>query len=207
MKKIFLTIYLTVFAIFCVNAQDNNGAAKNNSGLALSLGAAANYYYGPGDRNFGSFENNRVNWQLNGMFGLTLARDKNGHRTMAAGFGSLGFNNASTLKQILSDQKYVTSALSQSSANNFYQLEGGLLIAEVLRVSTGVGQQNFDSQAMVSSNGTIMPNARSLRYNSSTIGVNLNFNSIALVINANFAYGLDYVRTVITPSGGLMFRF
>lgn len=206
MKKICITFGFSLLAIIAAVAQ-NNPAPKNTSGIALSLGAAANYYYGPGDRNFGKFENDRVNWQLNGMVGLTLARDKNGHRTMAAGFGALGFNNASTVKQILSDQKYLSSALNQSSSNNFYQLEGGLLIAEVLRISTGIGQQNFDGQALVSSNGTILTNARSLRYNSTTVGFNLNFNTIALIINANFAYGQDYVKTVITPSAGLMLRF
>lgn len=34
--------------------------------------------------------------------------------------------------------------------NNFYRLEGGLLLGEIFRVSTGVGQPMFNEQTLVS---------------------------------------------------------
>src|SRR5579875_167158 len=151
MKKILLSAILLLTVSFCVSAQDNRANNNHNSGLALEVGASANYYYGMPSRNFGSFENDRVNWQLNGMLGITVARDKAGHRTMIAAFGGLGFNNEPTMKQIFKDQQYITAALHQATSNNFYQLEGGLVIADVFRISTGVGQQNFNSQPLVSS--------------------------------------------------------
>ncbi|MDQ6815129.1 MAG: hypothetical protein M3040_15440 [Bacteroidota bacterium] len=205
-KKILITVNLVLLTMFALHAQDKSSNKK--SGIAISLGAAANYYYGPGDRNFGDFENERVNWQLNSMLGVTLARDKNDRRTMLAAFGAFGFNNASTVSHILSDENYITSQIGgQRNTNNFYQLEGGLLIAEILRISTGVGQQNFDKQILVNTNGTIIPKATSLMYNSTTVGFNFNFSAVVLNINANFASGKDFEKTLITPSAGVMLRF
>lgn len=202
MKKI-LILTAAVFSVFTVTAQDE----KKKSGIAVSVGAAANYYYGPSNRNFDEYESNRVNYQLNGLLGLTLARDKNDRRTMLAGFGTFGINNSSTIKRIFEDQGYVTSTVAQSNANNFYQLEGGVLIAEVLRLSTGVGEQIFNQQAIASTGGGIVLDATSLRYTSSTIGFNFNVSSVAVILNVNFNYGRDFTRTVIIPSAGLMLRF
>ena len=64
-----LILYLLFFLFFAGNIQaqtnkENSGAQKNEnnqSGLTLSLGAAATYYYGPGDRNVGKFDNDRFN--------------------------------------------------------------------------------------------------------------------------------------------------
>lgn len=195
----FLAVFLSAFSL---KAQSE----KKNSGIAVSIGAAVNYYYGQGDRNFGKFENERVNWQINGMIGLTLGRDKNDRRTMIGGFGSFGLNNASTVKQIFQDQGYITTATGQSANNNAYQIEGGLLIAEKLRISTGVGQQIFNKQSLASKNG-INLGATSLKYNSTTVGLNFNAGLAALVLNFNFNYGQDYSETVINPSLGLNIRF
>lgn len=204
-----ITIFLTAFflSVFSVNAQNgqNNGNNKSN-GFVISLGAAANYYYGPGDRNFGEYENDRLNWQVNGMLGLTIARDKNDRRTMVAGFGSFGINNRQTIKNIFDDQGYVSLATDQSSSNNAYQLEGGLLVAEVFRISTGVGQQIFNKQALISKDG-IQTQATSLKYNSTTVGFNFNVSAVAIIINCSFHYGQDYNKTVVVPSAGLMLRF
>lgn len=202
MKKIITFLFAASLSVFSVKAQKDN----RSNGIVISVGAAANYYYGPGDLNFGNYDHNRQNWQLNGMLGLTIARDHNSRRTMLAGFGSFGINNAATVENIFGDQNYITSALNQNSSNNFYQLEGGLLIAEVFRISTGVGQQIFNKQAIASSNG-IQFQATSLKYNSTTVGFNLKVGVVAIIINCNFEYGQDYTNTVIVPSAGLMLQF
>lgn len=200
MKKILVLTTAALISFYSVKAQDRN------SGIAVSIGAAANYYYGPGDENFGKYDHERLNWQANGMLGLTIARDKNGHRTMIAGFGSFGMNNASTLGHILDDQGFVTTALNQNSSNNFYQLEAGLLIGEVFRISTGVGQQVFNKQTLASTDG-IKAGITSLQYNSTTVGFNFNVAAVAVIINCNFEYGKDFTKTVVVPSAGLMLRF
>lgn len=202
MKKITFLFVTATFLFFSANAQNNN----KKSGIAVSVGAAANYYYGPGDLNFGDFDNDRLNWQANGMLGLTIARDQNDHRTMLAGFGSFGMNNSKTVGHILDDQGFVSTALNQNSTNNFYQLEGGLLIGEVFRISTGVGQQIFNKQTLVSTDG-IKPEITSLKYNSTTVGFNFNVSAVAIVINCNFEYGQDFTKTLVVPSAGLMLRF
>jgi hypothetical protein len=200
MKKILVLTTAALISFYSVKAQDRN------SGIAVSIGAAANYYYGPGDENFGKYDNERLNWQANGMLGLTIARDKSGHRTMIAGFGSFGINNSSTLGHILDDQGFVTTALNQNSSNNFYQLEAGLLIGEVFRISTGVGQQVFNKQTLASTDG-IKTGITSLQYNSTTVGFNFNVSAVAVIINCNFEYGKDFTKTVVVPSAGLMLRF
>lgn len=202
MKKITILFIAASFLFFSAKAQNSH----KKSGVAISVGAAANYYYGPGDENFGSFDHNRLNWQANAMLGLTIARDGNDHRTMIAGFGSFGMNNSSTIGNILADQGYVTTELNQNSTNNFYQLEGGLLIGEVFRISTGVGQQVFNRQDLVSTDG-IKPQVTSLKYNSTTVGFNFNVSAVSIIINCNFEYGQDFSKTIVVPSAGLMLRF
>jgi hypothetical protein len=203
MKKNFVfTLLISVFSFTYATAQDNK---SRNNGLALEFGAAVNYYHGLPDRNFGSFENDRINWQANGTLGITLARDKADRRTMIAAFGGLGFNNKTTITHLLADQQYTTLALEQAGTNNFYQLEGGFIFADLFRISTGVGQQNFNSQPLVSADG-VQTNATHLKFYSSTVGIKLNLRSVTWVINCNFAYGKDYNKTVMTPGTGLMFR-
>ena len=206
MKNTFFILAFASLSVFSVKAQNDNNTNKKSNGIAISVGASGNYYLGPGNINFGNLDNNRVNWQINGMLGLTLARDKNDRRTMIAAFGSFGINNATTVGKIFDDQGYTTLALRQNSSNYMYQLEGGLLIAEVFRISTGVGQQIFDKQAIASGNG-ISLQATSLKYNSTTVGFNFNVSVVAVVLDCSFEYGQDYTKTVIVPSAGLMLRF
>lgn len=201
-KKIFITVNAIMLTICSLHAQDDN----KKSSIGVSLGAAINYYYGPGDRNFGDYEGHRVNYQVNAMLGLAVIRDESDHRTMIAAFGGVGFNNSKTTSDILSDHGYTTSLAKQRNTNNFYQIEGGLLIAEVLRISTGMGQQNFDPQTLVAKDGTVRTDETSIKYNSTTVGFNFNLPAIVISINANFASGKDFNKTVITPSAGLMLR-
>jgi hypothetical protein len=201
MKKKVLSLIL----VLCLSAGPL--LAQTNNPITVSLGATVNYYYGPGDRNFGKFENERINWQLNAILGYTIGMSKAGKRTQVAAFGHYGFNNNNTINNFINDQGYTTTATSQSSANNFFQLEGGIIIADLIRVSTGIGQQNFDQQTLLSPAGN-KPNAKLLKYNSSTIGLQFNLsNSVQWVINCNFASGKDLDNTVLTPASGLQFRF
>lgn len=202
-----ITLFLTVawLSVWSVKAQTNN-YDNRKSGITIAIGASANYYYGPGDLNFGKFKDNRLNYQLNCMLGLTVARDGNDHRTMLAGFGSFGINNANTVERIFDDQGYVIIPGNQNSSNNFYQLEGGLIIAEVFRISTGVGQQVFNKQVIASDNGIDLK-ATSLKYNSTTVGFNFNVSAVSIILNCSFEYGEDFNKTVVVPSAGLMFHF
>lgn len=200
MKTSILTFLVLLICVCGLKAQNTK------SGIAVSLGAAANYYYGQSNHNFDQWDNDKLNFQANGMLGLTIMRDQNDHRTMLAGFGSYGINNRSTMSNILSDQGYVTTALDQSKSNSFYKLEGGLLIAEILRLSTGVGEQMFNEQSLLSEDGVNFQTT-SLRYYSSTVGFNLNLPAVAITLDCNFNYGKDFNNTVIIPSAGLMFRF
>jgi hypothetical protein len=197
----------TIIGFFCLLFAGLASAQDNNKGgiLAIGLGGAVNYYYGPSSRNFDNFESDHLNGQLEGLLGLSLGRTRGGNRTLLAAFGTFGINNRSTLAQIFADQGYVAAATSQSSMNSFYRLEGGLLLAEVFRISTGVGQQMFNEQALVSTDA-INLNATYLQYYSSTVGFQFNVSSAAIMVNVNFAYGKDFKQTVLTPAAGILFR-
>ena len=196
MKKILL-VTVSVISMLSAMAQSDNKSA-----LAVSVGAGLDYYYGPGDQNFGKFNTDRVNIQGNAMVGFVLGRSESNKRTILGAFGSVGFNNATTLKQIFDDQKYISTAVSQDNSNNSFQVEGGLLIADVLRVSTGVGQQNYATQSLASLNG-IKLNSNSLKYNSTTVALHYKVSLVSLIISCNFNYGKDYSKTIIKPSAGL----
>ncbi|HEV8084847.1 MAG TPA: hypothetical protein VGP55_16685 [Chitinophagaceae bacterium] len=202
MKNTLSLLAILLFSAISVKAQNQN----QKSAFAVAIGASANYYYGPGDRNFDSFEGNRVNYQLTGMVGLTIARDKNDHRTMVAAFGDYGLNNKKTMERIFDDQGYITTALDQGSSNNFYEVEGGVLLGEILRLSTGVGRQIYNEQTIASSNGIDFQSTQ-LNYYSSTVGFNFAISNVAIVLNCNFNYGKDYTTTVIKPSAGLTLNF
>ncbi|MDQ2862450.1 MAG: hypothetical protein M3R50_02160 [Bacteroidota bacterium] len=202
MKNTLSILAILLLSGVAVKAQNKN----RKSAFAVAVGASANYYYGPSDRNINSFEGNRVNYQATGMVGLTIARDKNDHRTMLAAFGDYGINSARTVERIFDDQGYTTAALKQGSSNNFYELEGGVLIGDILRLSTGVGHQLYDQQAIASSSG-INLQSTGLDYFSSTVGFNFLISNVAIVLNCNFNYGKDYKTTVIKPSAGLTLNF
>ncbi len=210
MKKIFIltVLFSSLFATKSIAQDVENKRADvyDKSGLALSIGAAVDYYYGKSSRNFDKFESERVNWQANAMVGLTIARDRGGRRTMLGAFGAYGFNNESTIRKIFADQNYNSLVSNQSDMNNFYQVEGGLLLGEVLRVSTGIGRQSFNEQALAGDD-FFRTNATYLEYYSSTVGLNLNVGKVVWTINCNFAYGKDYNSTVLNPNTGISFRF
>lgn len=204
MKKIFYAFCL-LFCTGALEAQDNNRGGL----LVIGLGGSANYYYGPTGRNFNSFEMERLNGQVDGLAGIRLRRNKSGNGTLLGVFGTYGLINRSTLNQVFRDQNYITSPLvNQSRTNSFYRLEGGVVLGEVLRLSTGVGEQMFDEQTLASGTNVtdVRTAATSLQYYSSTAGFQFNISNMALVVNVNFAYGKDYSRTVVTPSAGLLFR-
>ncbi len=202
MKNTLSLLAILLFSAISVKAQNQN----QKSAFAVAIGASANYYYGSSSRNFDSFEGNRVNYELTGMVGLTIARDKNDHRTMVAAFGNYGLNNKKTMERIFDDQGYITTALDQGSSNNFYEVEGGVLLGEILRLSTGVGRQIYNEQTIASSNGIDFQSTQ-LNYYSSTVGFNFAISNVAIVLNCNFNYGKDYTTTVIKPSAGLTLNF
>lgn len=199
MKKKF---FYTLCFLFCAGLLQ----AQDNGLLSVGLGGSVNYYYGPTGRNFNNFDMERVNGQVDGMLAVRLRRNEAGRGTLLGVFGTYGLVNRTTINQIFEDQGYVSSlATPQSRTNSFYRLEGGVVLGEILRLSTGVGEQMFDQQTLTSG-GDVMVNATSLRHYSSTAGFLFNINDVSLGVNVNFAYGQDFNTTVITPSVGLMFR-
>jgi hypothetical protein len=181
-------------------------ASTRQSGLAVGLGGSVNYYYGQANQNIGSFDQDRLNWEINGLVGVTLARNATGKRTLLAVTGTLGFLNAFSMQQLLKDQDYTTSAPSQSHLNNYYLLEGGIIINEILRISTGVGQQNFNNQTLVSGNGSTWQTSH-MQFQVTTIGLQFNVGHVWWMFNCHVLYGKDFSHTALVPQTGLIFQF
>lgn len=182
-------------------------ASRDEETLRVQLGGAVNYYLGPGNQSFNNFSENNLNWQLDGLVGLKLAEGRDRRKTYIGAYGSAGFLNRTTVAALIQDQGLTLSnEAAQNRYNLNYQWEVGILIAEMLRVSTGSGTQYFQNQPIADGTG-ISADRDHLNYYSSTAGVQLKLGVVAWTINCNILYGKDLEKTVIRPSTGLMLKF
>jgi hypothetical protein len=177
--------------------------------LHIKLGGGAVYYYGAYDKSFNNFENDRLNYQANLSLGLALNKSKS--PTIIGVFGSMGFINAKTIDFILQDQDYTligsNAANIQPNINNSYQVEFGLRLANVLRISTGAGRQFFEERTLINpENGTIST-VNHLDYYSTTLGLQIGKGALGFFIDANFNYGLDFNNSILKPVAGLQLQF
>ncbi|MDJ1501490.1 hypothetical protein [Xanthocytophaga agilis] len=204
MKTFVFTLYtLILFLGFSTLTM----AQKEGGGIKVQLGGAVNYYLGPGNQSFDQFEENHLNWQLDGLVGIKLAESKDHKKTYLGVYGSAGSLNRTTITSMIQDQKFtIVNETEQNRYNLHYQWEVGFLIAEVLRVSTGSGTQYFGNQLLANSDGTSLQRDH-FDYYSSTAGVQLKLGSVAWTINCNLLYGKDLDRTIVRPSTGLALTF
>ncbi len=209
-----LKTYLVVFLLGCSglamgqrNSQKFKKQPKDEGTLRVQLGGSVNYYLGPGSESFDNFSNDYLNWQLDGLVGLKLVEGRDNRRTYLGVYGGAGFLNRATINAMLQDQNLtLVNETEQRRYNLNYQWEVGILVAEMLRISTGSGTQYFQSQMIT--DGTGNPTERDhLNYYSSTAGVQLKLGVIAWTINCNFLYGKDLDKTIIRPSTGLVLKF
>jgi hypothetical protein len=191
----------------CANAQESaepvvyNKAKLSSAtrGFTLHLGVSANYYQGESSRSFDSFETDRLGWQINGMLGYGFNKNNTNRSNILGVFGSAGYATEGTLNKMLIDQDIVVTDLTTSKYYNFYQLEAGVLVAEILRLSTGLGVQHYATESNADER---------LYYMSSTAGFSFAFDSsIKWVFDVNFMHGRDFNNTVIRASTGLNIAF
>lgn len=177
--------------------------------LRIKLGAAATYYYGSYDQSFDSFNNDRLNYQVNLSAGLALS--KSNHPTIFGIFGAMGFKNAKTVNLIFQDQNYTLTGTNankmQPNINNSYQIEAGLRLANVLRISTGYGRQYFEERTLINNKDGSVKTLKSLDYYSTTAGLQIGTGVVGFFIDANFNYGLDFNHTTLIPTAGLQLQF
>lgn len=183
-------------ASFFSYAQEQGLSVQNQprTGIVLHLGPSINYFQGQQSDSYEEFNSKRINFQLNAFLGYT---SMSGNGNSIGIFGTGGYSNKFTLDEILSIQNINVVDLESSSYNTFYQIEGGMIVSNILRLSTGFGSQDYSAPS----------GDESIDYLSSTAGLMINFGNVMWNMDANFNYGLDYSHSIIKFSTGLVFIF
>ncbi|TCO09829.1 hypothetical protein [Natronoflexus pectinivorans] len=195
MKGILILLASFLMICFPYNSEAQTSEGKESGGLAMFFGPSATYFHGKHSDEFDSFESDRLNWQLDAFLGFYSGQRDGG--TAIGVFGTAGYSNRNTIREMSGYAGFELDDVIESRFNSFYQIEGGFLLANVLRLSTGVGKQYY----------TTTGGDNSFNYLSTTAGFLINMGKVSWSINANLNYGRDYSDTILRLSTGLMFGF
>jgi hypothetical protein len=188
-QKIFLLIVLLLMLFKGSNAQDK--------GFTILLGPSVNYY-GDTEEKL-SYSTEKLNWQFNGQLGYISTRGGTTRGNMLAVFGTGGNTNPGVLQQMQTGGANIIGTIdAEKNFNEFYSVEGGMVIARFLRISGGVGRQAYSN--------TLGENYK-LKYFSGTLGFVFNLDAVNWVIDANVMTGKDLNQTALRISTGFMVKF
>lgn len=181
-----------MFPVFMFSQDRNSSEEGQSNSMLLCFGPAVSYFQGEYPGSYEKYQSDRLNVQVDGFLGY-LSQRKNRNNALGV-FGTAGYTNQSTLLKMLDLQNIQYNQIDSSDYYTFYQIEFGMMAGKVLRFSTGYGKQDFKTDF----------GNRSMEYFSSTVGLNIDFGAIAWKIDANFNYGLDYSKTILKISTGLL---
>jgi hypothetical protein len=206
MKMIKLSILIAIIILpFSLLSQENTSGNDEKEkkekkvrdhGLILLLGPALNYHYGPkgGDT---AYNNNKFSFQVDGQFGILSTRHQTIRGNFLGVFGSFGSISSDVLQEV-ADHARTEILIKQKQFNQFYAVEGGMIVFNFLRLSGGIGRQFYED---------IANNLSSIKYFSLTGGLNFNFGAVNLVANANMLTGGDLAENQLRFSTGIMIKF
>ena len=195
LKNITLRFLPAMFMIIFGNGLIRAGELPSKGGMTFFMGPSISYFQGESSDNLDLFDGKRLNVQLNSFIGYTSNLNIRSHSIGI--FATGGYTNKATFDDLTLIQDNAPNKLERKNYNSFYQIEAGMLIMDVLRLSTGIGRQNF---SLTNDDGHF-------NYYSTTAGFLINLKSVYWNIDVNFNYGNDYSKTVIKISTGLMLRF
>lgn len=164
------------------------------TGITFMFGPSGYYYQGASSGSYDVFEMKRVSYQLNGFFGYVSPNK--GHNAIGV-FGTAGYTNETIFNEMLQLQNKETDELVINKFFTFYQVEAGMIVARTLRLSSGVGKQNF----------TTVNGNDEFYYLSTTIGLIFDIGPVYWNIDANFNYGRDWPSTALKVSTGFLVKF
>lgn len=199
-KPIFFILFLLVLS----------DCPAQDKGLIFMVGPSVNLYYGDPGENF-TYSSDLISWQFNGQLGLISRKGEANRGNMLGVFGSFGSTNPGALQSMQSQSTSMHSTLVVSNKfNQFYTVEGGIVIAGFLRLSGGIGAQSYTySVSSVSENG--FPVSKKVRgqldYYSGTMGLIFNLDAVNWVIDANIMTGMDIDRSELRLSTGFVLKF
>jgi hypothetical protein len=188
-QKIFLLLVLLLLLL--------KGSYAQDKGFTFLLGPSVNYY-GDTEEKL-SYTTEKLNWQFNGQFGYISTRGGTTRGNILAVFGTGGNTNPGVLQQMQTGGADINGTIDASkNFNEFYSVEGGMVIARFLRVSGGLGRQAYTN--------TLGENYK-LKYFSGTLGFVFNLDAVNWVIDANVMTGKDLNQTALKISTGFMVKF
>jgi len=180
------------------SSPDASGKKKKvrDHGLIFLIGPAINYHYGSKDGDT-AFNYNKLSFQFDGQFGYLSTRHNTNRGNFLGLFGTFG----SVSSDVLQDEANHSGKeilIKEKQFNQFYSLEGGMIIFNFIRLSGGIGRQFYED---------IHNNFSSIKYFSLTGGLNFNFGAVNLNLNANLLTGGDIVRNQLRFSTGILVKF
>ncbi|MBK6285599.1 MAG: hypothetical protein IPF54_25665 [Draconibacterium sp.] len=138
------------------------GSYAQDKGFTFLLGPAVNYYHGDTNEKF-SYSSEKLSWQFNGQFGFISTRGGTTRGNMLAIFGTAGSTNPAVIQQMQTDGAHITGLIdTEKKFNEFYCVEGGMVIARFLRLSGGFGRQSYSN---------LLGENYKLKYFSGTLGL------------------------------------
>lgn len=161
---------------------------KQHKLISLKIGGSVNMVFDDVKRfdNLNSALHNQLSYQLNSMIGVNLSKSKkNTTLGLFCNYGKYNQNNTT----LLSNNFF-------SSSDNIFEIEGGLLIKEFLRLSGGLGYSSFNSM-----------NLRSNNYTSFSAGFSLGPQWLKVDIINTLIIPKNNQKIVNRPSLGLSFAF
>jgi hypothetical protein len=197
--KLLIIIFLAPFFLVA-QEQDQDKAEKEKKvrdhGLIFLLGPAINYHYGAKSGNT-AYSNARISWQVDGQFGFISTRHQTNRGNFLGVFGSFGTLSSETL-QAVADHAGRNVLIKKKQFNQFYSVEGGMIVFNFIRISGGLGRQFYED---------IASNLSSVNYFSLTGGLNFNFGAVNLGLNANLLTGDDLAENQLRFSSGILIKF
>lgn len=198
-QKIFLVLILLLLLL--------QGGYAQDKGFTFLLGPAVNYSYGDPGEKF-SYSNDHLSWQFDGTLGYISTRGGTTRGNMLAVFGSAGNTNAAVIQQLQTGGAAISGNIdTEKNFNEFYSLEGGMVIARFLRISGGIGRQFYSYQLDGNGNDHGETKQGKLNYFSGTLGLAFDLGVVDWVIDANLMTGKDLNQKAMKFSTGFMVKF
>jgi hypothetical protein len=170
--------------------------ANQGGRLSLLLSGGGNYLYGADIADKSTFEADYLSWQAELMLGVTYGGGKIGKGSTFGAFLRGGNTTRQGVERFLQETDIVGGVFERAEQNIFANLEAGAILFELIRVSTGLGFQEYKN---------LDESLQRINYYSTTAGLHLGSKNVKLIIELNFMYGRDLgnSNTMIRPMAGL----
>ena len=165
--------------------------------VTIMLMGGLNYLYGSDGTDDLSLNSDYLSWQGEAMIGYAYKNSSGGEGASFGLFIRGGALSGLALEKLMIHGEINESFLPEDE-NIFYQIEGGIIIAGFLRISSGLGFQEYQSAS---------DNLNRIAYYSTTPGILIGSNTFKLSIDVNLMYGRDLQQTVYKPGIGLAIKF